>query len=379
MKQFFLILLVFLLFTSCSLPDHNIEYESNLSEESIVQSEIIPSNSHGFIFSEKYGFINLENEITAIDFLSNEDYIIAFCYDGFLRIYSTDNGKLIFSEDYSSYGKIMRMEKYVLKDGYDYRLCFGDRIIYRNSNDISIYQEQILPNGVSYKINYSFTENSYYDLNEMFFIYTIDNGICIYDGFSEKTIIENKMFSTVNDFWDKTLVEKNYDISSPIYFGDPRFICNGTKIVVGVFSEWDSSYVGCAIYDLNQNAFERYIYCPMPQKPVYPIDDRYINIPSEYFVDAQTGSMKKIKHGNSKYMSHDYKTFVTYNFEIDEETGLYKYFDASILDIDTEEEKSFFCLDDNYLLSVEGITDTYFIVNIYYPNESYTYAMVYKD
>ena len=138
MKKIFLILLVFLLFISCALPDQNIEYESNLSEESIIQSEIIPSNHRGFIFSEKYGFIDLENEITAVDFLSNEDYIIAFCYDGFLRIYSTDNGKLIFSEDYSSYGNIMRMEKYVLKDGYDYRLCFGDRIIYRNSNDISI-------------------------------------------------------------------------------------------------------------------------------------------------------------------------------------------------------------------------------------------------
>ena len=70
-----------MLFASCALPNHNIEYESSSSEESIIQNEIVLSNRHGFISFEKYGFINLENKITAIDFLSNEDYDVVATYE----------------------------------------------------------------------------------------------------------------------------------------------------------------------------------------------------------------------------------------------------------------------------------------------------------
>lgn len=370
MKKLAAVFLVLIFLSSCTNPaNDNTPNSENVDSSFAEYEETSQANTTalktGFTLSGDYAFVKLGEETSAPFFLDDGDeYIAAFGYDSFLRIYSTRNGSLVYSKDYSSLGNIMRMEKYSDKEGYDYRICFGDRIIYLSFKDFSKSEEITLPNGLAYEINHSFAENGYYDMSESAFVYSDENGIILNSGSYEKRIAENSLFQTVNDFLDKTGFDQCYDIPSPVYFNDPRFICRGTKIVVGVFSEWDAAYVGCAIYDIERDEFENYIYCHMPQNPVYPIEDRYINIRGVMLFDVSTGTSEKIDYGNYGYESYDYKTFVTYNFEMNEDYGSYKSFEAFVFDLETKEKKDFFTLNEDADLFIEGITRNWFIIEI---------------
>lgn len=375
-KQIFAIILIVIFTTSCVNQTNSSDHELSLPEQK--HENIDPSETKTIQLYGTYECIKLEEDNPALFFLDDKNYIYTFCYDGFLRIYSKENGKVVFTKDYSSLGNLMRMEKYSLKEGFDYRLCFGDRIIYLNFNDFYKIEEFFIPNRVCYDIDYSFVENGYYDFNEKKLVYTLKNGICLFDGHSPKIIAENSMFLTVAEFVKKTSFEGDCDISSPIYLSDPRFICDNTKIVIGVFSQWDEACVGCVIYNIEQDSFENYIYCAMPQYPVYPIEDRYINIPGEYIFDVKTGNSKGIEYDCSGYISHNYKIFIIYNFKTAGYPGLYEQFEAYIFDNDSGEKNMFFSIEENTLLSIVGITENYFIVELQSYNDNEIYALNYK-
>ena len=142
MKKFAAVFLVLAFLSSCTNPAHdNIPDSENVNSSFAEYEETSQANTSlkmGFTLSGDYDFVKLDEETSALFFLDDGDeYIAAFGYDGFLRIYSTQNGSLVYSKDYSSLGNIMRMEKYSDKEGYDYRICFGDRIIYLSFKDFS--------------------------------------------------------------------------------------------------------------------------------------------------------------------------------------------------------------------------------------------------
>jgi len=361
--------------------------ESESTSESEENSSNVESSPVPFCLAAGNEYVKLDYESGFVSAVNSERYITAFCYDGWLRVYSLENGGVLYSKDYSSLGTLMRMETYSGKDGFDFRLCFGDRVIYLCFNDFSKSEEVFLPYNISFDIRSVRSSNGYYDINESSFVYSKEDGIALKTfGSPEVTIAENKTFPTVNDFLSKTNIESFFggndyfaSDTGPLYFDDPRFICGGAKIVISAFSDLFGDYVGCLVYNIKENYFENYIFCPMPLRPVYPIEDRYICIPGRNLNDALNNTAEDFHTGADGYESYDYKTFVTYNFEMDQNDGSFKNFESFTLDIDTGAKNDFFSLKPGCGLYISGITENYFIVKIYSQHEENVYAIKYTD
>ncbi len=388
MKKFLSLLLALTLifaFSGCSVFDCDEPTDSSTPYES-SQTSSNPSECP-FILSEGYHYVELPSERSFSGAIDLKQYIIAFCYDGYLRIFSSETGALVHSADYSSYGNLIRIEPYSEKTGFDYRLCFGDRVIYLSCDDFTAEEEVLLPGGVSFNVIYALAEKGRYDLSSTAFVYPTDSGIVLnIFGLYEKTIVENTIFPSVDDFvaktdfWDNADPGSVYGLPGPVYLDDPRFICGGTKIVIGVFSKQDAEYIGCAVYNIEENTFENYIFCGMPLKPIYPIEDRYVYIPHDHrLIDVYDNTSSYIFYDDFDYESYDYKTFVTYNYEMDYDIGSLKNFESFVFDSETGGKKKFFSLPSDLSLYVEVITKNYFIIEIPFDHEEKFYAIKYTD
>ena len=354
-------------------------------EPSVSESASESSGESPFIFADGYSAVLLESKHSIDRSIDNCEKIFTVSIlenDSFLQVFDAKSGKLLSETDYNDFGEIMRIEAYSQKAGFDYRICFGDRIIYRSFDDLDKSFEEILPHGVSFKIHFAADNLGRYDMTETAFAY--ENGDAIRLELSGKTydILPENYFTSVSEFMSKAGAPDPVDFPSSVYFGDPRFICGGEKLVVGVFSQMDFEYIGCAVYDIAEENFIKSIYCAMPQKPVYPILDRFIFIPPEAMLfDIETGEESKISHEKDDFESFDYQNLIDYNFETSEYGGC-ENFSAVILNAQTGEEKPFFSVKPEYTVGwVDrfSVTENFLIVDVDGSNAEEYYAIKYTD
>ena len=336
-----------------------------------------------FIFADGYSAVLLESKHGIDRSIDNGEKIFTTSLlenDSFLQIFDAKTGKLLSETDYNDFGEIMRIEAYSQKAGFDYRICFGDRIIYRSFNDLDKSLEEILPHEVSFKIHFAADNLGRYDITETAFAY--ENGDAIRLELSGKTydILPENYFTSAADFLSKAGAPEPDNFQSSIYFGDPRFICGGEKLVVGVFSQIDSEYIGCAVYDIAEENFVEYIFCATPQKPVYPILDRFVYSTTEATLfDIETGKKSKISHEKDDFESFDYQNLIDFDFEMSEYGG-FKDFSAGILNVHTGEEKPFFSIKPEYTVGYFerfAVTENFFIVDVDSSNAEGHYAVRY--
>ena len=343
------------------------------------------SGESPFVFADGYSAVLLESKHSIDRSIDNGEKIFTVSIlenDSFLQVFDAKSGKLLSETDYNNFGEIMRIEAYSQKAGFDYRICFGDRIIYRSFDDLDKSLEEILPHGVSFKIHFAADNLGRYDMTETTFAY--ENGDAIRLELSGKTydILPENYFASASEFMSKASAPDPDSFQSSVYFGDPRFICGGEKLVIGVFSQMDFEYIGCAVYDIAEENFIKYIYCAMPQKPVYPILDRFIFIPPEAMLfDIETGEESKISHEKDDFESFDYQNLIDYNFETSEYGGC-KDFSAVILNVQTGEEKPFFSVKPEYTISwVDrfSVTENFLMVDAKSSSRVRSYAVRYTN
>ena len=358
----------------------------SMGEGSVQSSESSAQSSESpFIFADGYSAVLLESKHSIDRSIDNGDKIFTVSIlenDSCLQVFDAKSGKLLSETDYNDFGEIMRIEAYSQKAGFDYRICFGDRIIYRSFDDLDKSFEEILPHGVSFKIHFATDNLGRYDMTETAFAY--ENGDAIRLEFSGKTydILPKNYFTSASDFLSKAGESDPDDFQSSIYFGDPRFICGGEKLVIGVFSQMDFEYIGCAVYDIAEENFIKSIYCTMSQKPVYPILDRFIFIPPEAMLsDIETGEESKISHEKGGFVSFDYQNLIDFDFEMSEYGG-FKDFSAVVLNAQTGEEKPFFSVKPEYTIGwVDrfSMTENFLIVDVDGSDAEWYYAIKYTD
>ena len=357
------------------------------SRESGAQTSTEGENSgeSPFIFADGYSAVLLESKHSIDRSIDNGEKIFTVSVlenDSFLQVFDAKSGKLLSEADYNNFGEIMRIEAYSQKAGFDYRICFGDRIIYRSFDDLDKSLEEILPHGVSFKIHFAADNLGRYDMTETAFAY--ENGDAIRLELSGKMydILPENYFPSAADFLSKAGAPEPDNFQSSIYFGDPRFICGGEKLVVGVFSQMDFEYIGCAVYDIAEENFIKCIYCAMPQKPVYPILDRFVYSTTEATLfDIETGEKSKISHEKDDFESFDYQNLIDFDFEMSEYGG-FKDFSAIILSVQTGEEKPFFSVKPECTvgrLDRFSVTENFIIVDVDSSDAEGCYAIKYTN
>ncbi len=301
MKNFLSLLLAFSLvlsFSSCSFSPKD-EPSSEVSSSTEPETSNPPAYKDVFILGPA-----AEGEPVLLDrsgkFYSCNieiDGVILSCSrNGEISAFSAETGACLYET--SSPGYMIRFETYSEKTGYDYRLVMEDRVVYRSSKDGDKKFTELLPNGLVFDHGHFPCEvKNVYDMNEKSFVWAADEGIMLFDkdNESQKLILSNP------DYDEATNLLKDLDVSFVQEYGftflyqNPRFILDGTKLVVAIISS-EGIYYGFIIYDIASAEIALSHAFPEPDYPVYPINDRYAVSRSsrDYFlIDAATNEISQ--------------------------------------------------------------------------------------
>ncbi len=298
---------------------------------------------------------------------------------GVISVCNLKNGNIEFIEDFSDIAPIIYAEKATDRKGFDYKIFFGDRVIYRSSKDPGAKEEVMLPKGMMFTLWYGLPCYDSYDLWGENLVYRKDDKVFLKQGEGEaKEIVNNSYFKDHNEFYKQTNTTLNltYD-GEEVCFGYPRFICGGEKIVIGVGTT-ERDYVGCGIYNIAAEEFEYWVDTVEPRVPQYPVLDRYINDGmGDSLVDAETyeETVQKIEGFNK--MTFDYQTFVVCDYT--GEIGAPKYgFTSELYNASTGERVKFFDANAETAVEPEKLTENYFLITVYSANGTELYAVKYR-
>ena len=239
-----------------------------LHEQGSLRTDIIP-------LCGDYVELNVPTNFRYQHVLSFEDIIVFYSENGALYAFSSKDGSQLYEINLKLSSYAFSMEKYDLKQGYNYRILFEDRVTYLDSRNVNSPLSVFLPNGLSFNRNALQSDvKSFYDMEESKFVYASKKGIVLYDSNTkeEKTIALNSSLPNLNKYHNDASIPEKYTLS----YQDPQFVLGGEKILIKVFSNLDGMYVGIIIYDIYYDCIEyeyKFITSKYPGKVIL---DRYL-------------------------------------------------------------------------------------------------------
>lgn len=243
------------------------EYEE-LHEQELLRTDIIP-------LCGEYVELNVPTNFRYQHVLSFEDNIVFYSENGVLYAFSSIDGSQLYEINLELSSYAFSMEKYNLKQGYNYRILFEDRVIYLDSQNVNSPLSVFLPNSLSFNRNALQSDvKSFYDMEESKFVYASNKGIVLYDlnTKEEKAIALNSSLPNLNEYNNDASIPEKHTLS----YQDPQFVLGGEKILIKVFSNLDGMYVGIIIYDIYSNHVEYEYKFNMSKYPSNIISDRYL-------------------------------------------------------------------------------------------------------
>ncbi len=378
-------------FTKTLYPNWNWESQGQYADapHSLVVVEIYqyPEDDAAvedmFNFGEGVTAIKLEAErghfhIDCI--LETEDYIL-YKDVNIHRICDKATGKILHTDNYSDFctGTLFswRTDLCTEKEGYDYRILFTDRVIYRSTSDFTKSETVMLTEFIPETSEYYAKQNMDYDINgENTFVIPVDGGIVMKkEGEEPKVILPQGYFPSEYDFYkvakgvpkDTLEASKNpeYD-RGPVYFNYPRFICGGTKIVVSAEDSEDYIHYGLVVYDIETEKIEYCLYSYFFDifGSKYPIDDRYIRANGVIW-NAETGKSQKYEHTGITVPNSNRNLLIR-------EEGKQAYmssplfdFRGYVIDLETGEEREFISTKEKGYPECYAVTENYYIIRVH--------------
>ena len=219
-----------------------------LHEQELLRTDIIP-------LCGEYVELNVPTNFRYQHVLSFEDNIVFYSENGVLYAFSSIDGSQLYEINLELSSYAFNMEKYNLKQGYNYRILFEDRVIYLDSQNVNSPLSVFLPNSLSFNRNALQSDvKSFYDMEESKFVYASNKGIVLYDlnTKEEKAIALNSSLPNLNEYNNDASIPEKHTLS----YQDPQFVLGGEKILIKVFSNLDGMYVGIIIYDIYSNHVE---------------------------------------------------------------------------------------------------------------------------
>ncbi|MFA9379934.1 MAG: hypothetical protein ACERKO_02625 [Acetanaerobacterium sp.] len=359
----------------------NFEKESYLYDKEVYDllAELIANNTH-----ERKAQLN--GEQLFLRPLQDEDYINAGEYGDFLECgnvlmccwYDFIDGNGYDKMDWTveafdlttarsiyryhsragSSGILYRMEKSDEEPGYDYRLFMADGVVYKNSADPTKELKRPLPAGVTPVIQNEYSRHGLFDLVGDQLTWIAGDGIWLAakDGSGKKLILSNAELPT---FLPEGLSGYKH------CWGEPRFMCGGTRVAVGVYDNMYEQCHGLLLYDVKTGTIHDLLEGQASARVQYPYADRYAVSRlsrSSILFDTQTGDSRDDiefmgTSSGASYSTYDYETLIVVRYEGD--TRSCNRLAAYVCDVDSINDESHLLLsaEDETIAYLSGVTE----------------------
>ncbi len=326
--------------------------------------------------------------------LESEKYLLYI--DGNIhRICDKETGEILHTENYNSFcnGRLFpwRADFCSEKEGFDYRILFTDRVIYRSTEDFTKEETVMLTEYIPETSEFYKKQNVYYDINgENTFVNNVGGSVVLVkEGEEPKVILEKGYFSNTYDFYKtakgvsenalKNVKDSEY-YDYTLCFSDPRFACGGTKIVVSVSDEDEGSYDGTVVYDLEKEKIEYCFYGNSYNARFsrYPIDDRYIQY-RDVLWNIETGKSEKLPGTEFTIVPNSDRNLLL----LEEGRQLYlasPYFDFKgyIVNRETGEVREFISTKDRGVAECYAVTENYYVIRVQKETKIDFYAVKFR-